>query len=190
MNNISNFSTFLVLFLQRYVFVSFTPFSLLLSGVLHSDQIYYHMLFCLFHHTVDWSASFFLVKCFRYLYWFLDWNWTSISHVTFAGYVRRDSSWFTICYILFEQIETEVRPKVSFWPALWSSFIFKFRLFDAQIPSFHALFTCFQLMCADVWVSQVWRSRIHVMTLWWWIFCIFGNELVLRTSYSSMFPWF
>jgi hypothetical protein len=106
MNNISNFSTSLVLFLQRYVFVPFNPVAFIKWGLtLWPKLIPYAIM------------PSFLGNCVIYLYWLLDWKLTSLSHVTFAGYVRRDSCWFTVCYILFEQIETEVRLEVSFWPA-------------------------------------------------------------------------
>jgi hypothetical protein len=97
----------LVLFLQRYAFALFLP--------CHFNKV---------GPCIVWPKLllYALVPFFWVFFSYIDCNWTSLSHVTFAGYVRRDSCWFTICYILFEQIETEVRIKVSFWPASWSSF--------------------------------------------------------------------
>lgn len=115
----------------------------------------------LFNPMIDWFASLFLDRCNFYLHSLS--KLTSLSQITFAGYVWRDSSWFTICYILFEQVETEVRVKVSFG-LLYVIYFFslEFGLLNAQILSFHT-FVCLQLLYANVWVSQMRFGSIRVM---------------------------
>lgn len=180
MNNISNFSTSLVLFLQRCVFVPFTPVAFIKWGLTLWPKLIPYAI-----------VPSFLGNCVIYLYWLLDWKLTSLSHVTFAGYVRRDSCWFTVCYILFEQIETEVRLKVSFWPASWDFIYQNFdcSLLKKEFPCNCLLAYSYCVMNDDelfLCISLIVANELSVLFVWLEITILF-EEAIYNSCFLTPF---